>query len=491
MSLASAVSIVTSSPISLAAKAAGLGGIANPLVADLDRRAKNVAMYRKYYDGDHPANMTKEMRQALRIALKSNGGEAESEFHDNYMPIVVDTEADRIVLKAIVADNDAATKWAEDVLAANHIDALQAEVHPDALIDGETFLGLAWDNVEQRVVLIHEPAFDGANGMMAIYKSSDKSQMDAAVKVWTLADNEGNQSVRINVYLPGEVRKFVSSGDIVTPFIDESTDASGVVVWKDRQGQDLGIPVFHFKNRGRGNHGESELKPAIPMQNALNRSLHSLIMTEELTAFQVRVARGFQPPAAIAPGSIIAISPNKPLTPDQVADLTALPQGQINQFLDTANFLAFQIGKVTRTPSPEFGGGDNASGEALKQREAGLVGKVKKFNVKAGSVWEAVMAMAWKIEEAFGTAPADYKYFTVKWGNAEIRNEQAIISNLAQIEKRLDDETLLEVLAPIFDWGPDKVKQILTRIQQQQSDRMSSLLSSAPNFNNFNAAALT
>jgi hypothetical protein len=455
-------------------------------IADQEMRGEKVEMYRNYADGDHPANMTAEMRAALR-AVRPDGS---SEFTANDMDTVIQMPTDRTVLDTIDADTDAASAWAQEVMEASRIDALNLEVHESAYRDGDTFLMVHYDNDGRRAVFTHELAYDGRSGMMVLYRSDDSSEMDAAIKIWNITSTSGTvqNTTRINVYYPDRIQKYTSTdGGAFMPFVDDDTDADGVAPWLDRNNQPLGIPVFHFKNRGRKNYGLSEIESAIPLQDAKNRMLHSLVMSSELTAFQVRVAKGFVPKAGITPGGWITITGQNggPLTKEDVAEVDVLESGDLTQQLAAIQWVSSEIMRVTRTPAPEFMGGDNASGESLKQREIGLLGKVRRFQVTAGNVWEDAMGMAWKIEAAFGTQPPAYKRFYARWVDAEVRNDTETIKNALMLKDTIGEREFLRLIAPIFKWDEARIDSILAENAAERSKRISELGSSIPSFGNF------
>lgn len=434
-------------------------------------RGRQVESYRDYYDGDHPVNLTAEMRQMLCIRHGR-------EFNDNYMQIVVDTMADRITLDDVTADEDAATTWAQELLEDNDLDELQADVHEAAIRDGETFLMPSWDNEEQRIILTHEQAFDGRSGMLILYRSQDLPIMEAAVKVWVLTATDGSISdtVRVNVYYPDRICKFISENGLAyQPYVDPDMPAEakpGEYAWTDRDGNPLGIPVVPFRNRGRKNQGLSELANAIPLQNVLNRLLHSIVMTSELSAFPIKWIKGAPIPRDLTPGMFVGLG-EKGLTPEQAAsiDMGQWDAADTSQQLAVAQWVTNEIGKVTRTPAPEFAGSDNASGEALKQREIGLLGKVRRFEVKAAASWVNVLKVSWAIQAAFGAEPPAYKRFYAKWLPAALRNDQVTVDNAIKLAPRLDEQTFLELVAPINGWDNDKVQAIMKNKQAEKAQQ--------------------
>ncbi len=396
------------------------GQLAPPVIdswaVDQQERAEKIALFRDYTAGDHPQDLTDGMRRLLRI----RSGSPLREFALNYMDIVVQTLADRLRVAEITSDDPAAAAWAADRLAESRFDSLQGDVHESALTDGDTYLLAYFDPASGTVRWCHEPAFDGINGMLTVYALTTDAEPSAAIKVWRIGGD-----TRVNVYYADRIERYVSSGG-GNLMLYETADQAGVTPLIGRDGMPLGLPVIHFRNRSRrwGAYGASEIETAIPVQNALNRTLYSMIMAAELTAFQIRYAVGWQPPPDIAPGMWLAISPNRPLQPNEKIDIGTMPQGELMPYLDMARYLAAEIGKITRTPSPEFGW-EGASGESLRQREIGLIGKARRFQVKAGEAWARAVQVGAQIEAAYGVgSPPTKARFRVRWMPVDVREEE-------------------------------------------------------------------
>jgi hypothetical protein len=217
-----------------------------------------------------------------------------------------------------------------------------------------------------------------------------------------------------------------------------------------------------------------------------------MIIASELTAFQIRYGVGFPTPPDITPGMWIEISGSNPLKPEEKVDIGTLEQASLQPYLDIAQYLTNEISKITQTPSPEFGAGDNASGESLKQREIGLIGKLKRFQIKAGNSWEDVMMAAWRAQAAYGKKqPPAVTRFNTQWADAEIRNDSETIADALAILKQLGagfNEEFLNMIAPVQKWDAAKVADIAKKLADQQAQRTQAALNSMPLFGGGNGA---
>ena len=485
-------------------------------ITDQDTRAQKVSLYRDYVEGDHDIYLTERMKKQLN--LMDGARTVHNTLNDNYMDVVVQTMVDRLEVTGLDAITDSANSgaggtditpaqegatqpetapkstpiedWLEQIMQYNRFDGLQIGVHEAAIRDGDTFLMVYWDNDAKAVRFSHEPAFDGNEGMLAIYKTASAQLPEACVKIWSEGDD-----TRLNIYYADRVEKYIVKGttDKVagtpTPF-DGDGDEDGVARWTNASGEGIGLPVIHFRNRGKGykQGGESEIANAIPLQDALNRLMYSTIMAAELTAFQLRYAIGFDPPPNVAPGDWVTIK--DPPAKDDRVETGTYEQGELVPYLDTMRHLALEIGKITRTPAPEFMGADSSSGEALKQREIGLLGKVRRFQVTIGNAWEDVFEIAHHIQTAFGQEkPPDYSRLNTQWRDAEIRNDETTIKNIMLVADKIGEKETLRQIGQVFGWDEAKIDELISEKKQDRTDNIAQLTNElTPNFAQFNTA---
>lgn len=436
---------------------------------------ERVKLFRDYYDGNHRLKLTGNMKRMLRVS-----GDQHDQFNDNFCGLIVDTYADRLLVQSIAGDSDEATEFSETLLDANRFDGLQMDIHEATARDGDTFVLLEYDTDADRVVLHHEPCWDGETGMIAVYDRRLKNII-VAIKVWYEGDDDQR---RVNFYYADRVEKYIAdeSGYGMQPYTDDSTDERGVAEWLPNV-----VPVIHYRNKMRTStqFGISELSSVIPLQDALNRGLMSMVMTGELTAFSIRVAKGFMPPAELSPGMWVTIGENG-LTPDMVADAYTLEAGGIVPFIEQANHLIEQIATISRTPLPSTLGGANASGEALKQRETGLLAKVRKAQVKIGNAHEDMMALAAIIHNTYATTSVPDSSWRTIWQDAEIRNESQMIANALSVREIVGDRETLRLIADVYGYDMQKQEQIVAEQQQRTIEAMSALGGTIAGFDQFN-----
>lgn len=435
-------------------------------------QARRVSALRDYAAGEHPSALTPQMKEALRV----KDGDLFQNFTDNYMDIVIQTAVDRCQVTGFDTPDEAGRKWVDDLLRDCRFDAMQTDIVEAAMLDGDTYLLVYYDNEAGRAMFCHEPAFDGVSGMLVYYESAVAKFPAVAMKIWPVG-----MDTRLTVYYPGRVERYIAhSGEAFTPYVEQDQDA--VADWKTLKGDSIGLPVFHLVNRKRAGrtHGASDIEQVIPLQNALNRTLYSMVMSEELSAFMIRLAKGFEPPASVQPGSWLkvgqAATEGGPIVPPsnevEAAALNAiaaesLDQAELAPFLDVARWLKTEISFVSRTPAPELMGGDSASGEALKQREIGLLGRVRRFQVRAGNVFEDAVRFAARLEEVFGTRTVPVMNdLTCNWENPAVRNDTETVTNATAVGDRVSKREFLRMIAPVYGWNEEKIEAILAEMDE-------------------------
>lgn len=449
-----------------------LGALVNSTWAhDMEAHAKLVKLYRDYTDGFHRAHMTKQMRKMLRISSDQT-----DQINLNYCDMVIQSQAERLTVTSIQAgaENDAvaeaATAWGQDILNWNRFDALQMDVHEAELRDGVTYVLCAYDNDRQMPIFAHELAYDGTEGLIAVYDRTH-SRVVAAVKIFLDGERK-----RVNLYYPDRIEKYDSTDGQLKIMGEEA-----VLEWDET----VGVPVVPFVNRGkrRAMMGTSEIAAVIPLQDALNRTLVSMLMTGELTAFQIKIAQGFTPPDDVTPGMWITIvdGDNAGLPRDRVFDAKVLEQGQLVPFISQAQFLIEQISTVSRTPLPLLLGTSNVSGETLKQMESPLIGKVNGAQVRAGNSWEDLMGMAQRVQAAYGREqPPAAERWTTQWQPAASRNETMTIDNALKLREIVGDRETLRQLGVVYNYDNDKIAALLEEREQQASAQLAQLAGNVP-----------
>lgn len=474
-----------------------------------------VQLFRNYYDGFHRMQLTSEMKAMLNIS-----DERLERYNINYCALIIDRMADRLKVdrfevKAVnpmqamppEADGTTASKakdpaqeWVDELMEYNRFDKLQSDIAVAYLRDGMTFVMSQYDDVSKREVLAQEMAYDGDTGMIVVYERGSTSAIAAAVKIWydvpqTVEDRlegERNTSLykRVNIYYPNQTDKYYSTDGITLVALDQPQETV-------RLGKAPGVPVTAFYNKG----GISELTNVIPMQDSLNSALVDLVMAGRLTAFSVFFAVGVNMPKAVTPGMTIfknIVDANGAIIlPQNVeeaqaqaailgsAKLERIQGGDLSQIIAGIELIINQIGVISSTPLPGQMGGDSASGEALKQREIGMLGKLNRAQVQIGNPWEDAIELANMQQTLFGdeAAPTIDKINT-RWKSAEIRNDTDVLALFKLLNDAGYERAALRALgkSSLASYSEDDIEKMM---QEKAKDVGNKLIRSAGNLNGF------
>jgi hypothetical protein len=396
----------------------------------------NYTEYREYYDGIHSAQLTARLKAFLQL-------QNDKEFSLNLCRIVVDALAELLKVTGFEAGDtqgDLFWQWWDD----NDMDGEQGRVHLAAIRDGDTYVLVEWDNIENRPSFTHELACAGGEGVKVHYSPENRKKVEFASKRWKVG-TDGKQR-RLNLYFDNHIEKYIGSDSELEgnwrPYLD-GTEAKGVTPmgvygacgwhwWTDDRtadGRPLGVPVVHFKNKDQGyNRGESELSDAIAVQNALNKAFIDLLASNDAAALRILVGiGGGWGGLQIFPG-VLATNDN----PD--ASLTAIEGEDPNKQISVVDNIKATMGQVTRTPISYFQiSGHRPAADTLKQEESGLIGKAEKCQVDFGNRWEQVFKIARRLHNAFAvSAPKldETQRVECQWKDPQKRNEKELLETL-------------------------------------------------------------
>jgi hypothetical protein len=356
------------------------------LLTQLNLRAVDAEFYESYYDGRHPLQFaTSKFREAF--------GALFSAFADNWCQIVVDAPVERLRIVGFRVDagvsEDAWALW-----QANGLDVESVIAHTEAGKNGRAFLLVDPNAGEPMITVEH------ASQVIVAHDPANRRRRLAALKRW-LGD-DGYQY--LTLYLPDVVLKYESAEPVDAP-----RSRVGETVWVPRSGEPaevgnpLGVvPVIPLENKpGVLGVAHSDLEPAIPLQNAINKLCTDLIVTSEYGAFPQRVVTGVEVPKDPETGQPLAAAELKSamsrLWTFKPADarVTDLAAADLSNFVAAIEMFVTHLAAQTRTP-PHYLLAKlvNMSGDALSVAEAGLVSKCRQKTLFFSDSWEEALALA-------------------------------------------------------------------------------------------------
>lgn len=407
-------------------------------------RADAVTKSENYYNGEH------ELKFASEKFINTFGTLFKT-FALNLCPAICDAVRDKLVISGYKVEDGAETKgdlpaelW--KMWQNNRLDIVSGEIHKEATVSGDAY-AIVWVNDKQELTVYPNKA---AN-VTVIYDQESPGRVMYAAKQWRTTEKK----YRINLYYPDRIVRLVSKkqsemlpdAKLFEEFAPDIANPYGMV------------PVFHFANNGEiGGFGKSELADAMPLQDALNKTVLDMLVTMEFASYRQRWAAGIEieyddegkakPPFTAGIEKLwITETPDTKFGDFEVTDL--------EQFLKVKDSFKVDLAHVSGTPLYYFmqTGANFPSGEALKKAETRFINKVIDRQKTFGAVWADVMAFALTIENK-GKA---VRLFT-EWEDPAPLSEKEDLENLL-IKQDLgvsDEQLLIEA-----GYGEDDIKKMM------------------------------
>jgi hypothetical protein len=365
------------------------------LVRRLDARWGQLKKYDDYYEGNQTLAYITERARRLYGGLFAD-------LSDNWCQIVVDAPVERLHVQGFRFGNDQeADEEAWAIWQANNLDGESDMLHTEAVKLSEAYW-MVQPGDPPRITAEHP------SQVIVACDPSDRRLRQAALKKWKGDDGY----TYANVYLPDRVIKYRTNrmagywdgGNFIADY--------RALKWETIGGMSnpLGVvPVIPAPNRPSMLYGgRSELSGGIlSIQDAINKELADMLLGSEYTALRQRVIMGIDQPRDPSTGKPVPLDPQAIEDQSRNSSLWLFPgkDGKAFEFSanDLENFrkaidgLVRDLTAQTRTP-PHYVAGQivNASGDALKAAETGLVSKVRDKMVPFGEAHEEAMRLAFR-----------------------------------------------------------------------------------------------
>ncbi len=343
-----------------------------------------------YYAGKHKL-------QFATPKFKDTFGNLFKAFADNWCDLIVEASVERLEVQGFrLGNSDEADKDAWDVWQRNFLDADSDLAILEAVKLGESAV-IVEPGDKPRITVEHPTQ------VIVATDSGDRRRRAAALKVWL---NDWGY-LFATVYLPDGVYKFQSSATV---------DMAGaqVVEWKERDAVEhraanpFGVvPVVPLENApGMLTGGKSDLTNAIPVQDAINKLVLDMLVASEFAAMRQRWATGVELPRdddgheVGDEASFVSWMDRVWTAEDSEAKFGEFQAGDLGNYVGAIGLLIQHLSAQTKTP-PHYLLGQvvNASGDALKAAETGLVSKVRRKQRFMGPGWSEVMRLALRVED--------------------------------------------------------------------------------------------
>lgn len=388
----------------------------------------------RYYAGEHSLSFATEK-------FANTFGDLSREFALNLCPAVCDAIKDKLKITGFGVrseERDRSRTLSADVneiWRANRMAIRAGEVHKEALKNGDAYV-IVWPAADGTVQIFPNSAETCTVG----YDEEMPGRVKWAAKYWRTRDKR----TRLNLFFPDRIEKFISkdaqdgflpNAESFTPTVESARSIASKNAEERDESRTLNnpfgvVPVFHFANNADiGSFGVSELEPAIPVQDGLNKAVLDMLVAMEVCAYRQRWAAGIEiqyDKDGNAAAPFKAGIDHLWLAEDPDAKFGDFAAADLEQFLKVKDGFRIDIASVTGTPlyylMPQVRG--FPSGESLRKAETRFVAKVRDRQEQFGTVWEDVMTFALRIAGHANAA------VTTEWEPASPLTEREMLENL-------------------------------------------------------------
>lgn len=411
----------------------------------LHHRWQQWKIYDDYYEGDHRlAYWLRSVQRAFRGTVL---GQLLDGLNDNYMPLVVDTVAERLRVQGFDFGDEQADARAWEIWQANGLDAQSNMVHTESIKLGEA----AW---------LVEPGGEGElpkvtcehpSQVIVATDPANRRRRLAALKKWT--DDDGHAYA--NVYLPQGVWKWRSADPV---------NQSREINWRSIPGSPnpLGeVPVVPVPNNPSMLHGgRSDLAfGALALQDQIHKAIADLLIGAEYHGLPQRVLLGVEAPRD-ENGRVIsdmeAARSRLWYFNNENAKAQEFSQADLKGLREAADGFIGDLAAQTRIPIYYFRPQaiSNISAEALIGLDAGLVSKARDKEAPFGDAHVDMERLGLKSLGIEVETPAA----KTRWENTESRSQAQLTDAVTkEVGIGLPFEAALERLG----YGPEKIDEIM------------------------------
>lgn len=428
----------------------------------LHERWNRWKVYDQYYEGEHRlASWISMVQSAFRGTPLGN---LLAEFNNNYMPLVVDSSAERLRVQGFRFDREGdADEESWEIWQANGLDAQANMVHTESIKLGESY----WLVEPQGTGAIPRITCEHPSQMIVATAPGNRRLRLAALKKWI--DDDGY--VYANVYLPDYVWKVRSQ----KPISAYGAVAGGRIDWgsgepvRNPLGVVPAIPVPNNPSMLRG--GRSDLAGGpISLQDAIEKTIVDLLIGAEYHGLPQRVLLGVEPPRNPVTGQVLSDSEmqkgriwyfNK-----AEAKAHEFSQADLKGLRESADGFIGDLAAQTRIPIYYFRPQaiSNINAETLKGLDAGLVSKTNDKKDPMGDGHEEMMRVSFKAmgDEARAAAVTAETI----WANTESRS---IAQETDAAQKKAALGVPFEQLMEDLGYSPQQVDRMM---QQRESEAL-------------------
>lgn len=379
----------------------------------LDTAEANLTRMDQYYAGEQPlAFLSPEAKAAI--------GTRFDRMTTNLPRLAVTSLAERLRVTGFHRDGQPdEAAWA--AWKRNDMDQLAPLAHREALTLGRSFVTVWADSAGRSRVSV-----ESARQVSCLTDPASRV-VTAALKRWV-----GGGRGHAVLYEADRITRYVSDAAVADPAAMPPTAWSSVEVIDNPLGV---VPVVPFVNTDRllDFDGRSEMADLIPLVDALNKTLHDMLVTSEYFARPRRWATGVEleerdvlDEDGQPTGETEAVNPypegHRMMIAEQAeAKFGSLPAGDLGGHESAARVLLGQIMAVSALPAHYVGMLSNqpASADALRAAEASLSARAEARQASFGRAWEQVARLMLAVESGADPLALDV---AVSWADPTTRS---------------------------------------------------------------------
>lgn len=418
----------------------------------LHSRWEQWSVYDSYYEGDH--HFSSWLRSVQVMFRGTVLGNLLNGLTDNYMPLVVDSAAERLRVQGFrFGDSEDADKDAWEIWQANGLDGQSNMVHTESIKLGEAYW-MVTPNGDAPLITGEHPS-----QVIVAHAPGNRRVRLAALKKW----REDDGTHRANIYLPDRVAKFRAAADRNTPDLPAGKDK-----WTEFEveANPLGsVPVVPMPNNPsmlRG--GKSDLAGGpVSIQDMIEKSIADLLIGSEYHGLPQRVMLGVEPPRNPSTGKVVsdALMNKSRLWYFNQKDAKAheFSQADLKGLREAADGFIGDLAAQTRIPIYYFRPAaiSNISAEALVGLDAGLVSKTNDKKEPFSEGHEETMRLAFKSIDPDDPRAGETSAETI-WADTESRSEAQRVDAVTKLNAiGVPLEACLEELG----YSPQKIDRIM------------------------------
>ena len=433
-------------------------------------------LYRDYYDGDQKlVYSTKIFDEVFGDAFKG--------FKDNWVRVIVNSVNNRLELLSFDIEDDKEFVTANRIWAAlrtNEINTQQRDLHEGVLVEGRAFI-IVWPDGDGGVTIDWQPG----QICRVFYDPDRRTKALWAVRRWVV---EGGDTF-ITFYTPTLVFKFTVEGlkDVADKPSSSSalTEIPGIGFFSGLtrrviEGEEWPlpnpfnkVPVVEFNNSSY----RSEIKDAIPQQDALNKVLIDMMLAGEFQAFPQRVVEttSAEPVGGwtSGPGEVWQFKPSFDSDGKHIpAQFKTFEAADPSTYMEPISMWLQHMAFTSSTPARFFvksdqgGRGDAPSGDSLLVDDKPLNDKVDAKHKELGNRW---MEVARLIASALGIKNADKLIGDAVWRDP--RHDQRL-SRLKEGLAMIEIGISIEFVVLQIGFSPSEIAVLLKMIKEEKQKEL-------------------